>query len=250
MPLPKFHFSCVLSVTTIAVKNWERFQHYGNREPTWIKLYRDLLTSEPWVLGTDLSRLVQVAITLLAARYQNAIPYDWGLIKKVAGLDCKEKDFRGAVNFLTTQNFLEIQQRTNGSEHVEHSASAVLAPCYAREEEDLKERKDKKERKEETRAQDAPPDSVPGLDLEAWESWISYRTKIRKPLNAASIPSAQRQLAKHGEAQSAVVEQSIANGWTGLFELKITNGTGTHKPTVKAKSIEELEAEEAARVQH
>lgn len=28
------------------------------------------------------------------------------------------------------------------------------------------------------------------------------------------------------------------------------NGSGTHKPTVKIKTIEEIEAEEAARVQH
>jgi hypothetical protein len=74
-------------VSTIAVKNWEKFQHYADRDPTWIKLYRDVLTTEAWVLGTDVSRLLQIAITLLAARYKNAIPNQWPLIKKVACLD-------------------------------------------------------------------------------------------------------------------------------------------------------------------
>ena len=110
-------------MNTISIKNWERFQHYTNRDPPWIKLYRDVLTSESWVLGTDLSRLVQIAITLLAARYHNAIPLQFSLIKKVASLDCKEKDFREAINFLSSQNFLEIQQRTNGAEHVEQVKS-------------------------------------------------------------------------------------------------------------------------------
>jgi hypothetical protein len=49
-----------------AICNWERFQHYKDRDPPWVKLYRDLLTSESWVLGTDLSRVVQIASTLLA----------------------------------------------------------------------------------------------------------------------------------------------------------------------------------------
>lgn len=147
-------------MTTIAVKNWEKFQHYGNREPTWIKLYRDMLTSEPWVMGTDISRLVQVAITLLAARYNNAIPDQFSLIKKVTSLDCKEKDFRAALTFLESQNFLEIQGRTNGSKHVEHSASNTLAPCYDREEERREEKNREEERREDTDMSDSKPSDV------------------------------------------------------------------------------------------
>jgi hypothetical protein len=87
-----------------------------------------------------------------------------------------------------------------------------------------------------------------GLDLEAWQAWETYRSKIRKPLRPISIASAQRELAKHGDLQSAVVEQSIANGWTGIFELKSSGAPGWRdKPYVKAPSADELEAEERAR---
>jgi len=58
---------------------------------------------------------------------------------------------------------------------------------------------------------------VQGLDLNAWDRWISYRADIRKPLKQASIPAAQRKLAALGSDQAAAVENSIANGWTGLF---------------------------------
>lgn len=30
------------------VKNWEKFQHYHDRKPTWIKLYRELLDDPDW----------------------------------------------------------------------------------------------------------------------------------------------------------------------------------------------------------
>jgi hypothetical protein len=85
-----------------------------------------------------------------------------------------------------------------------------------------------------------------GLDLQAWEAWKTYREKIRKPLKPVSIASAQRELAKHGGAQSAVVEQSIANGWTGLFALKAELSGWRERPYVKPLSVEELEAREHA----
>jgi hypothetical protein len=80
------------------------------------------------------------------------------------------------------------------------------------------------------RATSAGADSTPvkGLDTQAWERWFSYRKQIRRPLKPASIPAAQRALAAFGVDQAAVVEQSIANGWQGLFPLKNPNGPHTH----------------------
>jgi len=63
----------------------------------------------------------------------------------------------------------------------------------------------------------APP---AGLDLGAWKRWADYRSEIRRPLKPVSIPAAQRELAAFGADQAAVVEQSVANGWQGLFALK------------------------------
>lgn len=126
-------------MTTIAVKNWERFQHYKDRDPPWIKLYRDMLTSEPWLLGTDLSRLVQVAITLLAARYQNDIPNQFLMLKKVASFDCTEKQFNKAIEFLSSVNFLEIRGVTSASNGLAHDASGLLASCNTETEQSREE---------------------------------------------------------------------------------------------------------------
>lgn len=61
---------------------------------------------------------------------------------------------------------------------------------------------------------------VPGLDLESWNRFFGYRKSIGKPIKAVSVLPAQRELAGFGAGQPAVVEQSIANSWTGLFALK------------------------------
>lgn len=62
-------------------------------------------------------------------------------------------------------------------------------------------------------------DMPPGLNQAAWACWVEYRKQIRKPLKPASMPAAQRKLAAFGSDQAAVVEQSMANGWQGLFAL-------------------------------
>lgn len=77
---------------------------------------------------------------------------------------------------------------------------------------------------EEGKGRDAREALVEGLDPAAWKTWIDYRINIRKPLKPVSMPAAQRTLAAFGSNQMAVVQQSIANGWQGLFDLKQQKG--------------------------
>lgn len=127
----------------ISVRNWERFQHYKDRDPPWVKLYRDLLTSESWVLGTDLSRVVQVASTLLAPRYENQIPYRFELLKEVIHLKCSEAAFKKAIDYLTETKFLEIHHVTTETKVVAQSASTPLATCTS-ETDQIREETDKR----------------------------------------------------------------------------------------------------------
>jgi hypothetical protein len=60
------------------------------------------------------------------------------------------------------------------------------------------------------------------LDLQAWTAWIDYRKKSGKALKPVSWPAAMKALAKHGQNQMTVVEQSVSNGWQGLFDIKAT----------------------------
>jgi hypothetical protein len=97
-----------------------------------------------------------------------------------------------------------------------------------------------------------PPD---GLDVSAWKRWQEYRVEIRKPLKSISLPAAQRELAAFGRDQGAVVEQSIAHGWQGLFELKSKTGGKRQidpppkrpPPTEEQMSAERRKAAEANR---
>ncbi len=96
--------------------------------------------------------------------------------------------------------------------------------------------------------------ATPSLDAAAFRRWDAYRIEIKKPLKPSSLIAAAEELAKYGGEQAAVVQQSIANGWQGLFELKRAGLNGSHghasKPARRLRTADEIEAEEAARAEH
>jgi len=138
---------------TIEIVGWDNFQHYKDRDPPWVKLYRDLLTSESWVIGTDHSRLVQVASILLAARYHNATPASWELVRKVASLDMTEEEFHRALEHLANHKFLIVKGEMR-------NASKALAPRYqsARPETEKRREEGEKSREDTTAVAARGPD--------------------------------------------------------------------------------------------
>lgn len=181
-------------MTNIALVGWEKFQHYGDRDPTWIKLYRDLLTSESWVLGTDISRLMQVASAMLAARYKNKIPYRWDLIKKVAHLDFSEAQFKGAIQHLVEYKFLEFQEVTEDQNSVEQSASTALAKCSSEKSREEEKREEKKRSRDvELKLDGGPVERV-------FEHWRSEYRHPKASLDPKRRKAIQRALEAYDEA--------------------------------------------------
>ena len=64
----------------------------------------------------------------------------------------------------------------------------------------------------------ARPDNVSD---KAWADWCQYRTQSKKPLTAKACELIAKKLEGHRNAD-AVINESIANSWTGLFPEKVT----------------------------
>lgn len=67
------------------VKNYEKFQHYKDRSPPWIKLYNELLDNYEFGRLQDASKLHLILIWLLASRHDNRLPWDPEWIAKRIG---------------------------------------------------------------------------------------------------------------------------------------------------------------------
>lgn len=63
------------------------------------------------------------------------------------------------------------------------------------------------------------------LPLDAWSSFLKTRKRMT-PRASELLISALTRLREDGDDPQSVLEQSVMNGWTGLFPLKKVNGNG------------------------
>lgn len=194
------------------VRNWDKFQHYKNRNPPWIKLHTSLLENYEFGCLHDASKLLAMCIWLLAARSDNKMPADPDWIKSKCNLKTKPD-----LAPLFDGGFIEWIQELPLPEQ---DASKVLADG---KQSATSERERETETEREQKGANAPtfdPSSIPGLNPEAWALWIEHRSKLKKPIKPHAFQDAAEELAKLGELQLATVKRSRANGWQGLFPEK------------------------------
>ena len=64
-------------------KNWGKYQHYHDRNPPWVKLYTSVLDADSdWLKMTDAECGVLAKMLTLAARMNNAMPYNSEVISE------------------------------------------------------------------------------------------------------------------------------------------------------------------------
>jgi hypothetical protein len=71
----------------LTIKNWKKFQHYQDRNPPWIKLHFELLSSADWVMLDDASRVLAIACMLISSKSEGKVPFNPEYIKRVAYLN-------------------------------------------------------------------------------------------------------------------------------------------------------------------
>ena len=85
------------------------------------------------------------------------------------------------------------------------------------------------------------------LSLEIWTAYLEHRKAKRAKLTPHAMELCFRHLAEwHSQGQDvkAIIEQSIANGWTGLFPLK-SNGNGSKSASDQAYLDKRIAEEES-----
>lgn len=119
----------------IRVVNFEKFQHYKDRTPPWIKLYNDILDDYEFSCLQDASKLHLVLIWLLASRTDNRIPADSGWIeRKISATENVNLDELIKAGFL--EKIIEKQElQTQEQDDSKPIAKRKQDDCLEREEE-------------------------------------------------------------------------------------------------------------------
>lgn len=137
------------------IKNWRTFQHYKNRRPPWIKLYREILDDPEWFkLPGDASKML-VMCWLIASEYEGELP------------DIKKLSFRLRIPEKHVNDLL-----SNLSHWIEIDASNALAQCY---QDAIPEGEGEKEREK-------TPYSPPRGDNQRQNIDVNKEKTIKKPL--------------------------------------------------------------------
>lgn len=90
-------------------KNWNSFQHYKDREPSWIKLHKSLLTNYEYVCLPVASKALAPMLWLLASEYKDGI-IDASLDKIAFRLSMKRGELADALTPLIESGFFDASE--------------------------------------------------------------------------------------------------------------------------------------------
>jgi len=187
-------------------KNWDKFQHYKDRCPPWIKLHREILNDRLFASLPIASKAIAPLLWLLASESKDGA-FDAASDELAFRLHIASKDIELGLKPLIDKGFFV-------------DASTMLAPCYQVA---IPERETEREGETETEKKVAIeiPDWIP---LEDWNDFVAMRKQIKKPMTdrAKSIVLGKLEEMKNkGIDISIVLQNSITNNWQNVFEPKV-----------------------------
>ena len=158
------------------IKNWSKFQHFKDRRPPWIKLYREILDDIEWHQLDPLSTKVLVMCWLIASEDDGNLP------------DTKTLAFRLRMSEKQTSECV-----SKLSHWLEQGDINVISERY---QDDAPETETERETKKEKKATivACPPD----VKEQVWKDWTALRKAKRAPVTETVIDSARKEAEKAG----------------------------------------------------
>jgi hypothetical protein len=194
------------------IKNWEKFQHFKDRRPPWVKLYRDLLDDIEWHELDPVCAKVLVMLWLIASEDEGRVPE----IKKLA--------------FRLRMTETEVKRILSKLSHwLDHDDINAISSEY---QDDAPETEtEKRQSKRQTATAVARPQSV---SQQVWEDWLVVRKKKDQPLTATAWEQTLKEIEKSGHTAEEVIRECCLRGWAGfrsswLKENPITAAAGASK---------------------
>lgn len=148
------------------IKNWSKFQHFKDRRPPWIKLYRDILDDIDWHQLDPLSSKVLVMCWLIASENDGQLP------------DTKTLAFRLRMSEKQTSDCI-----TKLSHWLEQGDITVISERY---QDDAPETERETEKETEKKGNSNRGTRLPA-DFVLSEDWTGFCQQYRPDLNPQKV---------------------------------------------------------------
>lgn len=171
------------------IKNWNKFQHFKDRKPIWIKLYRDLLDDLNWHELDGKSAKALVMIWLIASENFGKLPE----LKSLAfRLRMSEKDTKDIVTKL--------------SAWLEHDDINTISDQY---QDDMPEKRREETDKEKEKETDTPS----GVSQQVWDSFVKQRKTKKAQVTALVIDGIKKEADKAGWTLEMALNEVVVRNW-------------------------------------
>ncbi len=183
------------------IKNWSKFQHFKDRKPPWVKLYRDVLDDMEWYELDPLASKVLVMCWLIASEDDGRLPNSKTLAFRLRMTEKQTIDCLNKLSHWLEQDDIDLISKQYQSDSLEKE----------------KETETKKEAKSATAI--VLPDWMP---LETWEAFLAMRKKMKRVPTDHAVELLIKKLDRfraNGQNIQAVLEKSITSNWQDVFEI-------------------------------
>jgi uncharacterized protein YjaG (DUF416 family) len=189
------------------VKNWAKFQHFKDRRPPWVKLYRDILDDIEWhKLDGDSAKML-INIWLIASEYSGEVP---DIATLAFRLRITENQVKKALSSLGHWLISErYQDDINLIQKI--SVADIEVPLRDREETETETKKEKEKEKKATNV--ACPSDV---DKQTWSDWCQLRKTKKATVTQTVISGARNEAKKAGISFDEFLKVWCMRGSQGL----------------------------------
>ena len=171
-------------------KGWDKFQHYKDRCPPWIKLHRDLLINRDFMCLPIASKALAPMLWLLASEAKDGV-FDASFEELQFRLHISEKDYQDGVKSLIDKGFFEI-------------TSGMLAECKQVAIPETEKRERQKVEK---------PESVSD---NVWSSFVQHRKQKKAVITDLVLSAIAKEAEKAGWTLDAAMTEMVTRNWTGF----------------------------------
>jgi len=172
------------------IKNWDRFQHFKDRKPIWIKLYRDLLDDLNWHELDPKSAKALVMIWLIASEDLGTLPETKTLAFR---LRMSEKETKEVVTRL--------------SSWLEQDDINAISEGY---QDDMPEK-----RREETK-KEKEIEAPKGVSQIVWDSFVKQRKTKKAQVTDLVINGIKKEADKAGWTMDMALNEIIVRNWVSF----------------------------------
>jgi hypothetical protein len=175
------------------IRNWKKFQHFKDRKPPWVKLYRDILDDLDWHELDATASKVLIMCWLIASEDDGRLPPAKTLAFR---LRMSEKQTIDCLNKL--------------SHWLEQDDISVISERYQSDSLETETETETETKKEKKATVVAMPD---GISQSVWEDFKTLRKAKKAPVTQRVIDGMQEQADLAGWTLEKAMEECCIRGW-------------------------------------